>query len=449
MKSKKIVVVGANAGGMTAASKLRREQPEWEIIAFERGSYTSYAACGIPYYIAGDVKSKENLIARKPEVFIEKQNIDVRIRHEVLEIDIRNKQVKVKNLDKNEEFIESWDELLIATGSSAIFPDVQGIDAKGIFELTSLKKGADAKDFIKMNNPQKAVIIGGGYIGLEMAETLLDRGMDVSLIDMASQLMNSMDQDITDSIAEYMKAEGVKLFLNEKLDHFETNKEDIIKTVVTDKQTHKADIVIVGIGVKPNTGLAVRAGIKLGENDAIHVNKKMQTSVPGVWAAGDCAESFHLVKAKQVHVPLGTVANKQSLVAGINIAGGNIEFPGVLGTAITKFRELEIARTGLSEKEAKNLDFKFIAKTIDSTTLSSYYPYTGKIKVKLVAEKNSGRILGAQIVGRQGAGKRIDTIAAAITAKMNLQNIVDMDLSYAPPFSPVWDPVQIAARAML
>jgi len=446
MNNKKLVVIGGDAAGMTAASKVRREQPEREIIVFERGNHTSYAACGMPYYIGGQVDSEESLIARKPEVFREKQNIDVRIRHEVTEIDVENKQVKVKNLDQDKEFREIWDDLLIATGASPILPKMENIDAGGVFALSTLQSGIDVFNFIEKKKPSKAVIVGGGYIGIEMAEAFLDRSMEVILIDMAPQLMTTLDKDMADLILEYMTEQQVKVFLEEKLVKFEKKDDGSVKSVITDKQSIAADIVILGMGVKPNSELAAKAGIKLGSGDAIKVNKRLETSAPNVWAAGDCAESFHLAAQKQVHIALGTVASKQGLVAGTNISGGNAEFPGVLGTAITKFKDLEISRTGLSEKEAKELGVDYLAEKITSTNPAGYYPGTEKINVKLLVDKQSGRILGGQIVGFNGAAKRIDTIATANTARMTAQQLIDLDLAYAPPFSTVWDPVQIVAR---
>ncbi len=449
MSKRKLVIIGGDAAGMTAASKIRREQTSREIVVFERGPHTSYAACGIPYYIAGLIKSYDNLIARKPEVFLKKQNIDVRVLHEVVAIDTDKKHVRVKDLKSGEEFVETWDDLLIATGASPVIPPVDGVDAQGIFGLSALQSGIDVLKYIEKNKPASAVIAGGGYIGVEMAEALLDIGMNVTLIDMAPQVMSSMDKDIAEEISEFMAEEGVKVFLKEKLESFEKNSQGRVKAVITKKQSLEADIVIMGLGVKPNSGLAGKAGIDLGAGDAIRVSKKLRTSVPDIWAAGDCAESFHLLKKRQVYIPLGTVANKQGLVAGINISGGDIVFPGVLGTAITKFRELEISRTGLSEKEAEELGIKYKTTNIDSTTLSGYFPGTGKMTIKLVAEENTGRILGGQIVGTIGAAKRIDTVVAAITAGMTAQQLMDLDLSYAPPFSPVWDPVQIAARTLI
>jgi NADPH-dependent 2,4-dienoyl-CoA reductase/sulfur reductase-like enzyme len=449
MKNGKLIIIGGDAAGMTAASKIRREQPDRKIIVFERGNHTSYSACGMPYYIGGQVKSKEDLIARKPDVFRRKQNIDVLIRHEVIEIYLKNKRVKVKNLDEEKEFREPWDDLLIATGASPIVPKMENIDASGVFALSTLQSGMDVFNFIKKKKPVRAVVVGGGYIGIEMAEAFLSRSIAVTLIDMAPQLMATLDKDMADLIPEYMTKQQVKVSLEEKLVKFEKNSDGSVKSVITDKQTIPADLVILGMGIKPNAELAARAGIKLGADDAIQVNKRLETSAPNIWAAGDCAESFHLVTQKQVHIALGTVANKHGLVAGINISGGSTEFPGVLGTAITKFKEMEISRTGLSEKEAKDLGVDYKAETITSVSPAGYYPGSEKISVKLLVNKQSQQILGGQIVGFKGAAKRIDTIVTAITAGLTAQQLVDLDLAYAPPFSGVWDPVQIAARKIV
>lgn len=447
MINKKLVIIGGDAAGMSAASKIRREQPEREIVVFERGNHTSYAACGIPYYIGGQIKSSENLIARKPEIFIGKNNIDVRIQQEVTEIDIENKKVKVKN--NNEYYWESWDELLIATGASPIVPPLQGIDAKGIFSLSTLQSGIDVFNYIGNFHPKKAVVIGGGYIGIELVEALHNLSMDVTLIDKAPQLMSTLDKDMADLIFNYLKKQGVKVFLEEELSKFEKDNDDKLKAVITDKQSIDADIAILGMGVKPNSELAKKAGIEIGESKAIQVNKNLETSIPNIWAAGDCAESFHLITHKYVNIALGTVASKHGLVAGINIAGGNEQFPGVLGTAITKFNSMEIARTGLSEREAKYLGIEFISQKISSTNRASYYPGAEKITVKLLADKNNNRIIGGQIVGGNGSAKRIDIVVTAIAAEFTAQQLVNLDLAYAPPFSRVWDPIQIAARRFI
>lgn len=445
----KLVVIGGDAAGMNAASKVRREQPEREIVVFEKGEYTSYAACGMPYYIAGMVDSYEDLIARKPEVFRKKQNIDVHIRHEVIAINPQEKWVEVRNLEKDELFRESYDSLLIATGASPLLPDFPGIRSKGVFALSNLQSGINVFRFLEKEKPGKAVIVGGGYIGIEMAEALLEQGLEVSMLDMAPQVMSTLDPEMAVILSDFMQKAGVNLFLEEKLKKIETNERESVSRVVTEKRTLDADLVILGMGIRPNSGLAREAGIALGFNDAIRINKKMQTSAEDIWAAGDCATSYHLVKREETHIALGTVASKHGVVAGINLSGGNATFPGVLGTAITKFREMEIARTGLSEKEAKEMGIEYRVAKVDTYTRSTYYPGTGKITVKLLVDKESGKLLGGQILGKAGSGKRIDTLAAAITSGMTAQQLVDLDLAYAPPFSPVWDPVQTAARRLV
>lgn len=447
MNHSKIVVIGGDAAGMSTASKIRRTHPEWEIVVFERGNHTSFAACGMPYYIAGDIPSPEDLIARNPEVFREKQNIDVRILHEVVDIDPESKRVHVHDMGKDQKFWESYDQLLIATGASPIRPDIEGIDAQGVFSLSVLQTGIDVFKYIEQNSPAKAIIVGGGYIGIEMAEALLARGMHVTMIDMASQVMANMDADMAEIIADYMSSKGVNLYLNEKLTRFETDK-GAVKEVHTENHTFDADLVILGMGVKPNSEIAETAGIETGVAGAIRVNGRLETSQPDVWAAGDCAESLHRITNKPTWIALGTVANKHGLVAGTNMSGGDQHFPGVVGTAITKFQDLEIARTGLTEKEFKQESIPYKHTLIQSRTRSGYYPENADIHVKLFADEATGRLLGGQIVGFEGSGKRIDTIATAITAGFTAEDLMYTDLSYAPPFSPVWDPVQTAARRL-
>jgi NADPH-dependent 2,4-dienoyl-CoA reductase/sulfur reductase-like enzyme len=448
MKDRKLVVIGGDAAGMSAASKVRREHPEREIVVFERGPHTSYAACGMPYYIAGRIESASKLVARAPEVFREKQRIDVRTRHEVLEIDTAGQRVRVRDIESEREFEEAWDDLLIATGAMPILPDLPNVRAPGVFTLSSLQSGIDVFEDMERHAPRRAVIVGGGYIGIEMAEALLDRKLQVSLIDLGPQVMGTMDPDMTEGIVETMREAGVDVFLREALKSIETGPDGRVRQVATDQRRLDTDLVILGLGIRPNSDLARAAGIQLGAADAIRVDGHMRTSTPHVWAAGDCAESFHIVKEEPTFIALGTVANKHGLIAGTNLSGGEAEFPGVLGTAITRFQDLEIARTGLSEKEAREMGIASRAKTIESLTRSHYFPGAGRIRVKLLVEDRTGRLLGGQIVGRAGAAKRIDTIVAAITARMTATQLAYLDLAYAPPFSPVWDPVQTAARTL-
>jgi NADPH-dependent 2,4-dienoyl-CoA reductase/sulfur reductase-like enzyme len=448
MSQGKVVVIGGDAAGMSAASKVRRTHPDRKIVVFERGPHTSYSACGMPYYISGEIESPDHLIARTPDEFREKYQIDVKTGHEAVSIDPKQKTVTVRILETGAEFEEKYDQLLIATGASPIRPPIEGMDAAGIFSLSILQSGIEVFDYVERESPQKAVIVGGGYIGIEMAEALSEKGMDVTMIDMAAQVMPTLDPDMAERVFEYMSGQGINLRLNEKLTRFEAY-EGKVTAVTTEQKSYDADIVVLGMGVKPNSKLAEEAGLKTGVKGAIHVDKHLRTSEPDIWAAGDCAESFHRITGKQTWIALGTVANKHGLVAGINLSGGDQPFPGVVGTAITKFKDLEISRTGLSEKELNDEGIKNITSVIESSTRAGYYPGGGSIHVKLLAEQGSGRLLGGQIVGFAGAAKRIDTLAAAITSGMTAEDLAYLDLSYAPPFSPVWDPVQTAARKLI
>ncbi len=448
MTTGRLIVIGGDAAGMSAASKVRREQPEREITVFERSPHTSYSACGMPYFIAGLIESADRLVARSPEKFRDKYNIDVRVRHEVLEIDPPAQRVRVVNLADNSEKWENYSQILIATGARAIFPSLQNSDADGIFSLSTLASGIRVYEYMDRELPRTAVVVGGGYIGLEMAEALVRQGLQVSLVEKGEQVMGTLDPDMGSLVSEALREIGVTLYLNESLTGYEKLAGRVV-AVNTDRRTLQADMVIVGLGTRPDTILAKQAGIALGEKEAIKVNPRMQTSVPGIWAAGDCVESFHLVSRRPFHIALGTVANKQGTVAGINLAGGYATFPGVVGTAVSKICKYEVARTGLMEREITELGLLYTAASIKSKTRAGYYPGSGWITVKLLAEQGSGRLLGGQIVGMEGAAKRIDILATAITAGMTVQQIVDLDISYAPPFSPVWDPVQTAARRLL
>ena len=448
MSKERLVIIGGDAAGMSAASKVRREDAQREIVVFERSPHTSYSACGLPYYIAGLVEKAESLIARSPEKFREKYRIDARIRHEVLAIDPAASRVRVCNLETLQEWWEPYDQLLVATGAVPYCPALPGLEAKGIYGLSTLESGIRIRRMVDGEKPRRAVIVGGGYIGLEMAEALIIRGLEVALVQRGPQVMGTLDPDMGALVSQALRDIGVTLYLGEELTGFETV-DGLVVGVRTDRRLLPADVVILGMGVRPNSGLAKAAEIPLGVRESIRVNARMQTGVEGIWAAGDCAESFHLVSRRPFYVALGTVANKQGTVAGANLAGGVATFPGVLGTAVTKICQYEVARTGLLEEELQELDIDYATAVIESRTRAGYYPGAGKITVKVLAEKGSGRLLGGQIVGVEGAAKRIDVVATALTAGMTAQQVVDLDLSYAPPYSPVWDPVQTAARQVL
>lgn len=443
-EGERLVVIGGDPGGMSAASQLRRMRPDVNITAFERGPHTAYSACGMPYYVAGLIDDARSLIARTPEEF-QQQRIDAQVLHEVEEIDLAARAVRVRRLSDGTARTERFDHLLIATGTEPIWPSLPGSDAGGIYGLAILQDGIRLREALDADRPRRAVIIGGGYVGLEMAEALVRRGVDVTLVEQAGTVMGTLDPDMSALVVDALQRAGVRLHLGERATGFETH-DGRVAAVVTDQRTLPAEIVILAIGVRPNVALAQAAGIPLGETGAIRVDDRMRTAIDGVWAAGDCVEAFHIVSRRPVHFPLGTIANKQGRICGINLAGGYARFPGVVGSAITTFCSLEVARTGLNEREARAAGFEYVVGRIESTTRSGYYPDAGKITVKVLAERGAGRLLGAQIVGTQGSGKRIDVFATALHAGMTADEFMYLDLSYAPPVSPVWDPVLIAAR---
>lgn len=385
---------------------------------------------------------------RAPEKFRE-SGIDVRTLTEATEIDPVRREVRALDRRNGGETRLSYDNLLIATGARPVCPEVPGSDARGVHGVCSLQAAIDLRNFLDTEQPKNGVVIGGGYIGLEMAEALVRQGLQVALVERSSEVMGTMDPDVASLITRGLEALGVTVYREETVTAFEADAEGALAAVITDKRTIPAEVAVLGLGVTPNNELAERAGLQLGVKKAIRVDEGMSTSTEGIYAAGDCVDVWHLVSRRHVHIPLGTTANRQGRVAGIVLSGGAATFPGVVGTAITKVCELEIARTGLTENEAREAGFNSAAATITSPTHATYYPGSTKMTVKLVAEKGSGRLLGGQIVGGSGAGKRIDVIAAALHAEFDLQQVVDLDLAYAPPFSLPWDPVQIAAREAL
>ena len=448
--SERLIVIGGDAAGMSAASQARRlkGRDELEILAFERGRFTSFAACGIPYWIAGMIEDRDQLIARAPEVFRERQDIDVRTRHEVVGIDTEARTVTVHDLDAEESSVHAYDQLLIATGATPLRPPVPGIDAPGVFGVQTLEHGQQVLDALSERSPTRAVVIGAGYIGIEMAEAMLLRGLEVHVVEMADQPMSTLDPEMGDMVAEAMRGMGIHLHLGVAVEAVETGADGWIEAVVTAEGTIPADVAVLGTGTRPFSDLARDAGIPTGPSRGIVTDRRQRTPVEGVWAAGDCAETFHRVSRSPVSLALGTIANKQGRIAGLNLGGGYGAFPGVLGTAVTKVCEVEIARSGLGEAAARAAGFEVVAETIKGTTRAHYYPDAAAITIKTVAERGTGRLLGAQIVGREGAAKRIDVFATALWNEMTVDDLLNVDLSYAPPFSPVWDPVLIAARRL-
>jgi NADPH-dependent 2,4-dienoyl-CoA reductase/sulfur reductase-like enzyme len=446
--TERLVVIGGDAAGMTAAARARRRRdPEdLEIVAFERGPYTSYSACGIPYFVGDLLSDIDKLVARSPDEH-RKNGIDVRTGHEVVAIDVNKRRVRVRDLaGDGSERDEPFDHLVAATGAVPSRPDVPGVDAEGIFGVQTLADGVTVRRAVDEGEPRRAVVVGGGYVGLEMAEALVRRGLEVALVDRTEQPMAStLDLDMGELVADAIRAVGVSLHLGEAVDGFEVENGSV-RAVHTANRSLPTDLVVLGLGVRPNIGLAREAGIAVGKKGGIVTDARMETSVGGVWAAGDCVESVDRITGLPVVVALGTHANKQGRVVGINATGGDVRFPGVVGTAVSKICEYEVARVGLTEREAADLDRDVVAAKIESTSRAGYYPGAAPIRVKVVADRPGGRLVGAQIVGAEGAAKRIDVLATAVWNRMTVDEVAYLDLSYAPPFSPVWDPVLVAAR---
>ncbi len=448
--TERLVVVGGDAGGMSAAAQARRRVPDpadLEIVAFERGSFTSYSACGIPYFVGDMVHEVGDLIARSPEEH-RRQGIDVRILHEVAGLDLDRRTVRVRDLDGGGETEHGFDQLVLATGATPLRPSIDGIDAAGVFGVQTLADGIAVRRAVDDERPERAVVVGGGYIGLELAEALVMRGIDVSLVERLPQPMPTLDPDVGRLVGDALRGAGVHVYTGESVIGFDVTGDGRVAGVVTDARPLPCDLVLLGLGVRPNSTLAAAAGIAVGETGGVTTDTAMETTADGVWAAGDCVETWHRISQRAVAVALGTHANKQGRVAGINVTGGEAAFPGVIGTAVSKICAYEVARTGLTEVEAAAAGFDAVAATIKATTRAGYYPGAEEITVKLVVERRSRRVLGGQIVGREGAAKRIDVLAAAVWHEMTAEELVGLDVGYAPPFSPLWDPVLVAARRL-
>jgi len=444
----RLVVVGADAGGMTAASQARRRRgaEALEIIAIDRGRHASYSACGIPYWIGGLVHSVDDLVARTVDEF-RKQDIEVRLRQEAVGLDLDAGVLTVHDHETGQDSPLPFDQLVLGTGAIPVRPDIAGIDAPGVYGVQTLDDGEAVRAAVAGDGARRAVVVGGGYIGLEMAEAFVERGLEVTVVEAASQPMSTLDPDVGALVAAAVRGLGVTLLTDEQVTAIRTGAGGEAVGVVTAGGEIPADIVVLGLGVRPNTALARDAGVKIGVTGGVVTDMQMRTPSHGnVWAAGDCVQTVNRVSAAPVHIALGTHANKQGRVAGINIAGGYATSPGVVGTAVTRVCSLEVARTGLREAEAERAGLRFVSTLTESTTRAGYFPGARPITIKMIAEKRSGRLLGAQIVGQEGAAKRIDVLATAIWNGMTVEEVSGLDLSYAPPFAPVWDPVLIAAR---
>jgi NADPH-dependent 2,4-dienoyl-CoA reductase/sulfur reductase-like enzyme len=450
--AERLLVIGADAAGMTAASQARRRRrdpDDLSILAFDRGRFASYSACGIPYWIAGDLeRGADQLIARTPEEH-RKNGIDLRMRTEVEGIDLDAGKVHVRDLATGKSDAHPYDQLVLAMGAVPIVPDLPGVDADNVFGVQTLDDGEAVLNALDHEpKPKRAVVVGAGYIGVEMAEAMFRHGLDVTVVEQMDEPMSTLDPDMGRLVHHAMEGLGIDLRTGSEVEGIETDDDGHVRAVaVRGGSEIPADIVVLGIGVRPNTDIAKEAGLALGIKDAIRTDLQMRCDAHAeVWAGGDCVQVLDRVTGTHLHVPLGTHANKQGKVIGTNIGGGYATFPGIVRTAVSKVCHLEIARTGLLEADAKKAGYEYEAVTVKSTTKAGYFPGTKPMTVKMLAERRSGLLLGGQIVGSEGSGKRIDTIAVALWNRMTVEELTAVDLSYAPPFSPVWDPVLIAAR---
>jgi NADPH-dependent 2,4-dienoyl-CoA reductase/sulfur reductase-like enzyme len=441
--ARRLAIVGGDAAGMSAASSARRRDPDLDVVAFERGPYTSYSACGIPYFVAGLVDRAERLIARGPEQHRER-GIDVRTGWEVLAIDLAARRLTVRAAS-GEEVGEPFDELVVATGAEAATPPIAGAEA---IEPARTVDAAERLRAALERGGRSAVVIGGGYIGLEMAEAFADRGLDVTMVEQEDQIMGTLDDEMAAHVQDAAEGHGIRVILGASVEEVVVDDAGAPAAVRTSAETLDADHVVVGTGARPAVAVAREAGLQIGDSGALRVDDHQRCpGHDGVFAAGDCAESHHRLLDRPVNVQLGTHANKQGRIAGVNATGGDLRFPGVIGTAVSKICKYEVARTGLGEAEAAEAGIEVVSATIEDRTRAAYYPGAGPIWVKLVAAPGSGRLLGGQIVGVEGAAKRIDVLATAVWAGLAVDELALLDLSYAPPFSGVYDPLLVAARA--
>lgn len=439
----KIVVVGGVAGGASAAAKARRTDERAEIVVFERGPYVSFANCGLPYYVADEIKERADLLLQTPASFWKRFRIAVKVSHEVLRVHRAEKRVEVRDLKTGAVFREAYDKLVLAPGAGAIVPPLPGIKSANIFSVKTVPDSDAIRKFIDEKNPKRAVVVGAGFIGLESAEALKKRGLEVAVVEMADQVLPPFDADVARFVAEHLEGSGVRLVLSDGIKAFHGS--PLASEVELQTGTRvPMDLAILSIGVRPELQLARDAGLAIGEAGGIAVDESQRTSDPDIFAAGDAAEVVHLVTGRKVRIPLAGPANKQGRVAGANAAGGKLTFPGTLGTAIVESMGISAAKTGLSEREAKAAGIPCFVSVIHPFDHAGYYPGSKMMHIKLVVESGSGRLLGAQIVGEAGVDKRIDVFATALFARLKVTDLESLDLAYAPQFSSAKDPVVMA-----
>jgi CoA-dependent NAD(P)H sulfur oxidoreductase len=447
-QQKRLVILGGGTAGMSAATTARRRQPDWEIIALERGQHVSFFLSGLPYLISGTVKDAESLVVYTPEYFRAERNIDVRIGHEVRRIDAGAGLVEAVNFWNGEKTTVPYDKLVIAAGAQAVRPNIPGISLAGVFTLRSLEAGAAIKEFLQTRKVRRAALIGGGYIGLQMAEALRAVGANAAIVEAGDSLMPGSEPPIEELIEEEVARNGVEVVKQQLALSFEPDADGFVQKVMTDQGEMEADIAIVAVGAQPDVAVAREAGVAIGETRAIATDDMMRTNLPNIYAAGDCVQTRNLITGKAVYLPLGTTARKQGRVAGENAVGGHATFAGIVGTTALKVFDLEVARTGLSEEEAKAAGFDAVGAVVRYLSHAPFISGARTLTIKLVADRRNGRVLGAQMAGPEAAAKHIDVIATALYAKMTVADLLRLDLSFAPTLVNTSEGIRRAAESV-
>ncbi|MDL2205627.1 CoA-disulfide reductase [Eubacteriales bacterium OttesenSCG-928-N13] len=439
----KTIIVGGVAGGASAAARLRRLDEHAEITIYERSGYISYANCGLPYYIGGVIADKEDLTLQTPESFYKRFGIVAKVRHEVIDINLTEKTVTVRNLETDEVFEDSYDKLVLAPGAKAVKPNIPGIDSEKIYTLRTVEDTFKIYDHLRDTGAQSAVVVGGGFVGLEMAENLVRMGLDVTLAEAAPQVLSILDGDMVAQIHALLRKNGIKLLLGSGITSFE-KADGKIASVFGNGEKLASDLVLLAIGVAPDTALAAKAGLKTGLKGSIVVNDKMETSVPDIYAVGDAVEITHFITGEKALVSLAGPANKQGRIVADNIVGGDSRYKGSQGSSVIKLFDMTAAATGINERQAKSIGLDYEKVILSPASHASYYPGGNVMTIKVLFERQNERILGAQIVGVDGVDKRIDVIATAIRAGMKATELAELELAYAPPYSSAKDPVNMA-----
>lgn len=444
---KRLLVIGGVAAGPKAAAKARRCDPEMEIVIYQEEDEISYAGCGLPYYISGVIKERQELISRTPGKFV-LDGIQILKNRRIEKIDLDHHTVSGLKIGSGGTFTDRFDRLVIATGAYPIRPKIEGIDLSNVFYLRSIFDADTIFEKIRSEKVRNVVIAGGGYIGLEMAESLVHLGKNVTIVELAPQILTLFDEDFAGVLHQYLEKKGVRIFTSEGIQTLR-GKEGKVTHVQTVAREIETDVVLMSLGIRPHVELAKQAGLKIGETGAIWVNEKMETSAEGIFAAGDCAETTHLLTGKKVWIPLGSTANKQGRVVGVNVCGGNAVFPGVMGTTVFKTFDFNVAKTGLNMRESEKEGFHPVQAIVRGYDRAHYYPGEKESTLKIIADKETGRILGGQAIGEGPSDKFIDILAMALHGKMTYKELASVDLAYAPPFSPVLSPIIVAANVLM